>query len=199
MHCCLGNWFKKKLAQSFHTCSYQHWWRLPSEPRLPISALVCLAHCGVRWKLLANPHRRSACFPGEADFPLGCALCSSPSHRTRLQWHLVDLFKSEQLRTTEINFSCFWMAGVWNHRVCRSVLPLDMRGRFGFCLYQLMVALATSFLLRSLWSHSSLTSSTWMRHPAFLSYNIGYLMKMLNGMTAVFQMRLWSHVLGNGM
>lgn len=199
MHCCLGNWFKKKLAQSFHTCSYQHWQRLPSEPRLPISAPFCQV------KVPSKPPQRECLLPRGSWLPigLGCALCLSLSGRTSLQWHLVYLLKSEQLRTTEIDFSCFWMVGVWNHRVCESVLPLDTRGKIWFLSlpahggsgnFILTLVSVITLLPHFLYVDASPCLS--------LSYDTGYLMKMLNGITdtkVFFQMRLWSHVLGNGM
>lgn len=134
MHCCLGNWFKKKLAQSFNTCSYQHWQRLPSEPRLPISALVCLAHCGARWKLLANPHRGSACFPEEADFPLGCAVSCAHPQAAGQDCSGISCICSNlsNLEQQKFILSRFWMAGVWNCRVCGSMLSLDTRRKIRF-------------------------------------------------------------------
>lgn len=163
-----------------------------------------LAHCGVRWKLLANPTEGVLASQGKltSHWAVPCAhpqdagqdcsgilcICSNLSNleQQKLIFH-VSGWRGSGI-TEFVDLCCLWIR----------------EGRFGFCLYQLIVVPeTTSFLLRSLWSHSSLTSSMWMCHLAFSwSYNTGYLIKMLNGITdtkAVFQMRLWSHVLGNGM
>lgn len=158
-------------------------------------------------KAPSKPPQRECLLPRGSWLPfgLGCALCLSPHRRTRLQWHLVYLLKSEQLRTTEISFSCFWMAGVWNHRVCGSVLSLDTRGKIQFLSLPAYGGSGNNFILTSV-SVITLLPLFPLRvcvTPAFsLSYNTGYLIKMLNVITdtkVFFQMRLWSHVLGNGM
>lgn len=112
---------------------------------------------GLSWALRcqvkapSKPPQRECLLPRGSWLPfgLGCALCLSPRRRTRLQWHLVYLLKSEQLRTREISFSCFWMARVWNHRVCRSVLSLDTRGKIRFLSLPAYGGSGNNFILTS--------------------------------------------------
>lgn len=141
MHCCLGIWFKKKWTQLFNTCSYQHWQGLPTEPQLPISARVCLGHYGGRWKHLATPppHRRSVCFPGEADFP-SAALCyvliPKPQDKTTVAfsciWFFFLLPNLSNLEQQKFILSYFWIAWVQNHGGCGAMLPPATSGKILF-------------------------------------------------------------------